>query len=110
MSGLREDRITISSGGRRRLLAVETALGKGGNKVRGAIHVRFVDYTFQAGWLILGGVLAYGVNSFALYFSISCNPAAGDFSSAVFNPITQGSYFPEWCPALSIFSMELTIA
>jgi len=33
-------------------IALETALGKG-NTIRGAIHVRFVDYAFKAGWLIL---------------------------------------------------------
>lgn len=43
-----------------RLTAVETALGIR-NKLREEVRTRFFDYTFKAGWLILGSALTYFV-------------------------------------------------
>lgn len=50
-----------------RLSSVETALGMR-NQARAEIRSRFYDYTFKAGWLILGSALTYLVVHFHSLF------------------------------------------
>jgi tRNA A37 threonylcarbamoyltransferase TsaD len=63
MHGLRRDMDNQFSGLKERVTAVESTLTYVKNS-QTQINTKFIDYTFRAGWLVLGGTVSYIVARF----------------------------------------------